>query len=62
MSGMWDVSWEVQESLYAKQHLFGLCRMGISFVLIMVLAVGILLIPMSLKKLGGQKQDEEGFE
>lgn len=56
----WDVSWEVQEALYAKQHLFTLTRTGVSFLLIGVLAVGIALIPLSLRTL--ERRHRAGME
>jgi len=46
-----DVSWEVHDALMAKQHVFILMRTSISWLLIVTLAVGIALIPQSLRAL-----------
>ena len=47
----WDLPWEAHEAVIAKQNLFFLGRSALSFLLMFVLAVGVVLIPLSLGRL-----------
>ena len=51
MMNSWQLEWEVQERVIVMQNLFSAARSGISQTLLLLVALGIVLLPMSLGKL-----------